>query len=218
MTSSQDADDRLRAAFRSLSADGRTDCSREELERVWRAVSGELPADERHEIVDRMATQPAVAEAWRVAHELRAAQQERLGNGAELAARSWRPAWIGLAALLVLSVGAGLLQLRRAPTDTFRDPGRAVVEPLVTSDATLPRDRFVLRWKPGPDGSRYQVRVTTDDLRVLTTATDLTAPELIVPPERLAELAAGARVLWQVVVAMPGGETISSETFVVRVQ
>ena len=218
MTSSQDADDRLRAAFRSLSADGRTDCSREELERVWRAVSGELPADERHEIVDRMATQPAVAEAWRIAHELRAAQLERLENGAERAARSWRPAWIGLAALLVLSVGVGLLQLRRAPTDTFRDTGRTVVEPLIASDAALPRDRFVLRWKPGPDGSRYQVRVTTDDLRVLTTATDLTAPELTVPPERLSDLAAGARVLWQVVVALPGGETASSETFVVRVQ
>ncbi len=218
MTSSQDADDRLRAAFRSLSAEGRTDCSREELERVWRAVSGELPADGRHEIVDRMASQPAVAEAWRIAHELRAAQQERLGNGAESAARSWRPAWIGLAALLVLSVGAGLLQLRREPADTFRDPGRYVVEPLVTSDATLPRDRFVLRWKPGPEGSRYKVTVTNDDLRVLMTAADLTAPELTVPPERISELAAGARVLWQVVVAMPGGETISSETFVVRVQ
>ena len=217
MTSSQDKDDRLRTAFRSLSADGRTDCSKEELERVWRAVSGELPAEERREIVDRMASQPAVAEAWRIAHELRLAQQGRLGT-ADLAARSWRPAWVGLAALLVLSVGAGLLQLRRSPTDTFRDPGRYVVEPLVISDATLPRDRFVLRWKPGPDGSRYQVRVTTDDLRVLTTAADLTAPELTVPPERLSELAAGARVLWQVVVALPAGETVSSETFVVRVQ
>jgi hypothetical protein len=217
VTSSQETDDRLRAAFRSLSAEGRTDCSREELERVWRAVSGELPAAERHDIVDRMAAEPAVAEAWRIAHELRAAQQEPLG-GAESPARSWRPAWIGLAALLVLSVGAGLLQLRQAPTDTFRDSGRYVVEPLVVSDATLPRDRFVLRWKAGPDGSRYQVRVTTDDLRVLTTAADLSTPELTVPPERLSELAAGSRVLWQVVVALPGGESVSSETFVVRVQ
>lgn len=138
MTSSQDTDDRLRAAFRSLSADGRTDCSKEELERVWRAVSGELPADERQEIVARMGTEPAVAEAWRIAHELRVAQQERLGTFVGGTARSWRPAWIGLAALLVLSVGAGLLQLRRSPTDTFRDPGRYVVEPLVISDATLP--------------------------------------------------------------------------------
>ena len=60
--------------------------------------------------------------------------------------------------------------------------------------------------------------MTTDDLRVLTTAAELTAPELTVPPERLSELASGARVLWQVVVALPGGETVSSETFVVRVQ
>ena len=218
MTTSQDADDRLRNAFQSLGADSPVDCPEEDVERVWRAVSGDLPVDERRDVVDRMASQPAVADAWRVALELRRAQQDGVPLLPGRTPRSWAPAWIGLAALLVMAVGVGLVQFSRSPVDTFREAGRYVVESLVTSDATLPRDAFVLRWKGGPDGSRYQVRVTTEDLRVLTTATELTSPELKVPPELLADLAPGARVLWQVVVALPGGETVSSQTFVVRAE
>jgi hypothetical protein len=218
VTAHQDADDKLRVGFQSLSADSPGDCSDADVERVWRAVSGELPADERREVVDRMASQPAVAEAWRVAHELRQAQLEGSPLHAVKTTRSWVPAWIGLAALLVLTVGVGLVRFSQAPADTFRDGGSYVVESLVESDRTLPRDAFVLRWKPGPEGSRYQVRVTTEDLRVLTTAADLTSPELTVSRELLSEVGPGGRVLWQVVMALPGGESVSSPTFVVRAQ
>ena len=62
-------------------------------------------------------------------------------------------------------------------------------------DATLPRDAFRLRWTPGPQDSRYQVRVTTEDLRVLTTVSDLTVPELVLDRELLSGVAPGARVL-----------------------
>jgi hypothetical protein len=218
VTAHHDADDKLRDAFQSLSADSRVDCSEADVERVWRAVSGELPAEERREIVERMASQPAVAEAWRVAHELRQAQEEGRPLAVVRTARSWVPAWIGLAALLVLTVGVGLMRFSQAPADTFRDAGSYVVEPLVKTDETLPRDAFVLRWKPGPEGSRYQVSVATEDLKVLTTARDLTSPELTVSRELLSEIGPGGRVLWQVVMALPGGETVSSPTFVVRAQ
>jgi hypothetical protein len=217
VTTPHDADDRLKDAFRAISADSRIDATEADIERVWRAVSGDLPAAERRDVVDRMASEPAVAEAWRVAHEVRRAQMGDAPVDIGSSPRSWTPAWIGLAALLVLSVGVSLVQFR-TPAETFRDSGRYVIESLVASDATLPRDAFVLRWKPGPDGSRYQVRVTTEDLRVLTTAVDLTAPELKIPPERLSDVAPNTRVLWQVVVALPGGETVSSQTFVVRAQ
>ncbi len=53
---------------------------------------------------------------------------------------------------------------------------------------------------------------------MLTTAVDLTAPELTLPRDLLSDVAPNARVLWQVVVALPGGETVSSQTFVVRAQ
>ena len=167
MTSSQDTDDRLRAAFRSLSADGRIDCSKEELERVWRAVSGELPADERHEVVDRMATQPAVAEAWRSRTSCVPRSRRRLRSSAETSGAILGPAWIGLAALLVLSVGVGAGAVTvDPPTDTFRDAGplcrRAARD--VRCDA-FARSHSCCVGKPAPDGSRYQVTVTTDDLR-----------------------------------------------------
>ena len=69
--------------------------------------------------------------------------------------------------------------LNPPPGDEFRASPAFVVESLVPADAALPRDAFRLRWTPGPEGSRYQVRVTTEDLQVLATAADLTAPEFV---------------------------------------
>jgi hypothetical protein len=218
VTPPDDADARLQEAFQTMGEASVADVEAADVERVWRAVSGELPASERRNLVDRLAREPALAEAWRIAHELRRAQLEDSPVEAGSSARSWTPAWIGLAAMLVVLVGAGLLQLRPAPENAFRDPGHDIVQPLLASDAVLPRDAFVLRWKPGPEGSRYQVRVTTEDLRVLTTAVDLTTPELTLSREQLSEVGPNARVLWQVVVALPGGQTVSSQTFVVRAQ
>ena len=100
---------------------------------------------------------------------------------------------------------------RPQQVNEFRDQAGYVVRSLVPSETLLSRDAFRLRWTPAPQGSRYQVRVTTEDLRVLATAEDLTVPELLVERERLTGLSAGARVLWQVDVSGPGGERVSSE-------
>jgi hypothetical protein len=62
------------------------------------------------------------------------------------------------------------------------------------------------------------VRVTTEDLRVLATAADLTAPEFAVEPAVLAGLPAGARVFWQVDVSLPNGERRTSSTFITRLE
>ena len=64
-------DEPLLQAFQALPASTTGACGTEDLDRVWAAVAGELPADERRALVDRMATDPALAEAWRVAHALR---------------------------------------------------------------------------------------------------------------------------------------------------
>ena len=94
----------------------------------------------------------------------------------------------------------------------------SAVSSRLATDAALPRDAFVLKWKPGPQGSRYLVRVTTEDLQVIMTAPELTAAEVTVPSTALAPVPAGGRVLWQVVMSSPAGETESSQTFVTRVQ
>jgi hypothetical protein len=169
-------------------------------------------------VVERVAVDPACAEAWRVAHELQESQREELSAVVPLKPRSWTPAWLGLAAGLVAIVGIGMFQITRAPVDTYRTETRYVIESPVSSDAALPRDAFVLRWTPGPDGTLYQVSVTTEDLMVLTTARDISVAEYRVPVDRLAKVPAGSRVLWQIVASLPGGERVSSQTFVARIQ
>ena len=53
---------------------------------------------------------------------------------------------------------------------------------------------------------------------MLATASDLTMPELTLEGGVLSGVAPGARVLWRVAATLPGGENVSSQTFVVRVQ
>jgi hypothetical protein len=215
------ADEKLREAFRALAETSEGDCSEEDLDRIARALAGELPASERRDLIDRLTTDPALAEAWRIAAELR---------GATATAESAPPrgrrfavgprAWLAAAAVLfVVASGVVVIQRwQREGNDTFRASNQYVVESFVAEDASLPRDAFRLRWTPGPPQSRYQVRVTTEDLRVLTVAADLPAAELVVDRDLLSQVAPGARVLWQVDVTLPGGGRVSSQTFTTRVQ
>lgn len=215
MTAPHPADDRLPGAFRELAATAAARCSDEDLERAWKAVACELPAEERRQLVERVAVDPAFAEAWRIAHAL---QREHGGVAAPLPrARSWSATWIGLAAALVIGIGAALYQIQREPAaDVYRAQAQYTIAALVASDSTLARDAFRLRWTPGPDGTRYDVQVTTEDLRVLATARDLTTAELLVPRASLEAVPPQARVLWQVTATLPGGQRVTSETFVVR--
>lgn len=221
MTDNRAADETLRAAFQAIGDENRRECSSDDLDRVWRAMDGTLGADERRELIDRLASDPALAEAWRVAHALHAAS----GANAEVSAAprrpvaSWRSGWLAAAAVLLAAVSAVFVFQRVRPVDeTYRSGDSYSVESLLGADATLPRDQFRLRWTPGPPDTRYQVRVTTEDLQVLTIAADLPAAELVVPSETLAPVASGSRVLWQVDARLPRGERISSSTFTTRVQ
>jgi len=215
------ADETLKAAFQSLGDANQRECSSEDVDRVWRAMDGTLGADERRELIDRLASDPALAEAWRVAHEL----HEAGGAGVEARGvprqpvRGWQRGWLAAAAVLLAAVSAMFVFQRTRPVDeTFRAGERYAAQSLLGADATLPRDQFRLRWTPGPPDTRYQVRVTTEDLQVLTIAADLPVAELVVPRETLAPVAPGNRVLWQVDATLPGGERISSATFTTRVQ
>jgi hypothetical protein len=215
-----EADERLRQAFQALGETAKEEPAAEDLDRIWRAVSGDLPAAERRELVDRMATDPALAEAWRVAHELHQAAPPET-SAAPQGARFWTPSWLAAAAVLVIGVAIGVLfQLSSPPEaeDTFRNADNYVIESLVPPDTALPRDAFRLRWTPGPPDSRYQVRATTEDLRVLANITELTEPEAVLESAVLTSVLPGARVLWQVEAMLPGGQTVSSETFTVEVQ
>jgi hypothetical protein len=226
VTTWRENDGALRDAYQAAIAGSAGECTPDDVERVWEAVAGRLDVDRRRDLIDRMAGDPALAQAWRVAVELGRA---RGGDAPAVVPKAsgfqprpparWLPAALmGLAATLIVAAGIRVMLVNRTPADTFRTAAGTAVESRVASDAVLPRDAVVLRWSPGPDGSRYSVRITTEDLKVLTTAAELTAPEFTVPRDVLGSVPAGGRVLWQVVLAAPGGETVSSQTFVVRVQ
>jgi hypothetical protein len=221
-----ESDARLAEAWMTLGP-GDGDALPEEMrERIWLAVSGQLPPAERQALVDETIRNPAAAEAWRVAREMwlaaRSAHEgsDAAGPPAAPAKRDgrWAARWLAAAAVLALGVGLGVWSLSRTPADEFRAAGEYRVESLVPAGSALPRQAFRLRWTPGPSGSRYTVRVSTEDLRILTTAADLSVPELAVDAAALAPLGPGATVLWQVDVALPEGDRTSSETFAVRLE
>jgi hypothetical protein len=220
VTESEFESARLRRAFTALADLPVPEISDDVRERIWMAVSGVLPADERRELIERTAVDPAYAEAWRVAHEMWLASQESVAPVITPAPTAcWTSPWLAAAAalLFVTTIGIGWL-FNRPPADEYRTSPGYTVASLVPDDMPLSRGAFRLRWAPGPDGSRYQVRVTTEDLRVLATAADLTVAELVVEPVAFASLPDGATVFWQVDVLLPTGERISSPAFAVRVQ
>jgi len=223
VTERRGSDERLAEAFRALGDTHGSEVPEDLRERIWLAVSGTLPPEERRELVERTATDPGCAEAWRVASELwRASQASAVGGTAVAAAglvTRWAPRWLAAAAALLLVTTIGVVSLlNRPPADDFRASSGFVVESLVPADMPLPRGAFRLRWTPGPAGSRYQVRVTTEDLKLLATAADLTAPEFAVDPAVLAGLSSGARVFWQVDVSLANGERRTSSTFITRLE
>ena len=116
----------------------------------------------------------------------------------------------------------GLLRLIDLPTGDpeFRNVGDNAVVAATGEDVTLPRDAFVLRWalETPADGTLYDVRVTTEDLRVLAQASGLATPSYQVTATALAGVPSGARVFWQVDASLASGERLSSETFFVRVE
>lgn len=209
--------DALRAA--GTAARPREDCPAGD--QIWAALHLELPAAERERIIDHTIECPSCAEAWRLAMEI---DRERSTAVPALVPRyRWMgrtAAWAGAAAaVLVIAVGSLLVRpWLQGPDPGVRDPATRVVRSLIGDNASLPRQEFLLRWSDGPDGSRYDLAITTAELEVIADVRDLERPEYRVPPDRLANVTPGTRVLWRVVARTPEGATISSATSSVTMQ
>ena len=218
MTAAPGEAEALRAAFAARAVAAALE-SCPPAERIWQAAGGALDPRLTREVVDHLAVCAACAEAWRLAADL----QRELG--AELAApvtlpaaprRTWAAA---VAAVVVLSAGGILATalLRRPPAapPAYRAPQTQSVRSLVPEERPLDRDDCRLRWS-GPEGSRYDLLVSGEDLRVLQRARGLVATEYRVPSSALAHLPPGTRILWQVEAILPDGERLASATFVQR--
>lgn len=217
-------DEKLREVFGTVSPDAAPTDACPSPDRLWSAVHGELEDADFREVTLHAIDCPTCTEAWRVAREVVKESGPRESAEPEPHARHGAGlGWWGLAAAAaMLALVALTLELREPSTPTGPEPAYRsdVEEPvrsLVPEGGTLARDEFVLRWE-GPEGARYEVRVATEDLRVLATAEDLTEPEYRVPVERLEGLAPGSTIVWQVEAVLPDGSRWTSAGFVAELE
>ena len=197
-------------------------------ERIWRAARGELGTREVREVVEHVAACGECAEAWRLA---RALGEEVAEEGAEPAPAAggrtillpWP--WAAAAAVVLALFAAGLWwsgrpgEARRpAPAPVYRQGAEIAIRSEVPPGKALPRDHAELAWSGAPDGSTYDLSVSTEDLRTLDQAEDLEEARYTVPEKAFEGLSAGAKVLWRVEAHLPDGRTVASPTFVSAIE
>ena len=210
---------RLVVAWRELSERARAFEACPDPERIWDAACGELDSTTTRELVEHIGTCPACAEAWRLARELPPSEQAR--DSAVTSGTSRLPAWnlgrIAIAAMIVLAVGLAS-RLDRPGEETIERGSGVAVESLLPPGTALPRSDFRLRWRPGPEGTRYDLLLTTGDLVVVAQVRDLSEPQYLVPTDTLETISANSELLWRVEMVLPDGRHVASPAFVVRIE
>jgi hypothetical protein len=189
-------------------------------ETLWRSARAEFEPRENEAVVLHLGECTACAAAWRVARDLARESLERRARFLER--RPVRRMWVPLAAAaaLVVAVVGLTVVMRDRPgaSPSYRTQEDEWLRPITAEGATVPRDDFVLRWTAGPEGTTYDVGVTTEDLRLLARETRLEAAELRVDVEQFSGLAPGTPIFWQVTAHLPDGRTVDSASFKVLLE
>jgi hypothetical protein len=217
MTMKDDDLSRLRAAFTAPNHTISHHGVCPEPDRIWEAVRGELPPDEVREIVDHVAVCASCAEDWRiaVAFEKEAeARQKDTGEVRPFPSR-FQPWIAAAAAALVLTVGGLYVRQTVKPDPTAAEyrGGESRVESLVPPGGILPRQSFILAWKPVPGAESYDLFVTTTELDTVADPKGLTTTTYQVPASALAGVPDGAQLHWGVTAVFPDGGREKSPTF-----
>lgn len=190
-------------------------------DRLWESARATISRTEDRDVILHIAECSACAAAWKLARDLvgLSVVPEPIVTRPRRARWTWAPL-AAAAALLAAVVGGGVYLLTSGPgvAPGFRAQHEDWLRPAAGMDAPLARERFVLRWTPGPDGSTYDVRVTTERLALLARVRRLERPEYQVPRASLEGVAHGGRVLWQVTAHLPDGRQTDSLTFVALVE
>ncbi len=193
-------------------------------ERIWEAVRGEATPAEVESLLEHTLRCQACAEEWRLARAVSLEADSEGVEGRLGAGRAWwrrPPVWLATAAVLLLAIlGIQRTVDQLGPTPVFREsgPNNPSIESLVPEESSLPRDNFLLKWRPGPEGSLYTVKVMTEDLQPVATARNLETSEYRVPVKDLEKLPAGARLFWEATMERPDGSRLSSPIFAVRLE
>lgn len=211
-----DAD--LRRAFRELPAAGADDAC-PPAERLAASARGELDLDAERDVLDHLARCGACAAAWSAVHGDVASAASAAPSPRPRSGLPGRAGAALAAAALVVAVGAGLWWLAERPPAATGDVRRAV-----TPEAPVPESPldtlgapWELRWSAGPEGTAYDVQVTTLELDELYRALRLPGTSHRLPDDAVARIREHDAVVWQVVAHRPDGERHASRSVVVRV-
>jgi hypothetical protein len=215
----------LRAAFASLSANAAPGPDCPVPDSIWEALRGGMSARSTAVIVEHTSRCHACAEAWRLGHEL--AGQRRADEGAVARARALAfraPAfgvWASLAAaaLLLILVGIGIVMPPKGQQPIVTRAGEEkTIQSLVEGTAPLRRDACVLKWSAPAAGTRYTLRVGTQDLTPIASVRGLEQPEYQVPQKKLDRLPPGATIVWRVEADLPDGRHVASQAFMNKIE
>jgi hypothetical protein len=215
MSSAEPADvARLREAFAALRADGRQPV---DTARIFEALHGQMPAENRRALVEELLANPDAAEAWRLARELAPDPADGVDDAVPVSGGSHRWQWVAAAAMVVLVAGLGWRLLSPVPAPVYRGGDSPSITSALAADPVLDRAAPVLRWN-GVAGARYRVRVLTPELALLEESDESTAQQHTLAPETLQRVPPGGQLLWQVEGRSADGATFLSSTFSVRIR
>jgi hypothetical protein len=210
--------DRLREAFlEGLGEPPHATAECPDAGRIWSVVRGELGAAESQALVDHALGCASCGTALRLAREIQVEATPHVVPRKGWRAAHWAAVAAGIVVALLIPVGLYEWRAPRPAPAVYREPGSEIT-PLVAEGQTLPRSAFVLRWSPGPESTRYSIRVLRSDLTVIASADGLENAEYGVPAEALREVAAGTTVYWRVEEHLPDGSHVVSDTFSVRLE
>jgi hypothetical protein len=182
---------------------------------IWDSVEGRLERERNEAVLIHLGECAACSAAWRLARRLYSEEAKSGGQAEEVPIRRrlWFP--LAAAAVIVLGLGLGTLHLltRQELPPEYRTQEDRWLESELAPGQPLPRDECVLRWTAGPEGTTYELRVTTEDLEPLARAGRLEWPEYRVDPGVLDGVPPGGALLWRVTAHLPDGSRISSRTF-----
>lgn len=214
-------DQRLREIFLASDGEGtREGCPEAAL--LWQGARGELSGEALGSLVDHLASCGPCTEIWRLAREMAASSHPAAPRRSE--AGRMRRRWLGRLTLAaaVLVVAAGVVLLRPGPepepASSHREAKEGEIRSLVPESLALPRSACLLRWSDLGEGALYGVSVATVELEPLYSASSLATSELLVPESALADLPAGATILWQVEASLGEDRRILSGTFTQRIE
>ena len=187
-------------------------------EKLWASAHGELDRGGNEQVILHTAQCPACAEGWRLA-------RKHVSVNVPLRRQAW---WgrsslqFAAAAVVVIAIGLGIgyrMVIQQEPASSvYREVERGWLESTVPDGVALSRSDCRLQWTPGPEGTTYDVRITTDTLEPLAEVWRIDRSELLLEQETLEDLPAGSALFWRVTAHPPDGRQVSSPTFRTRIQ